>query len=331
MQTAMILEELAMGRHLDGTMAGAGFARLMDGEMTCAQAGSFLMGLRMKGETASEMAEAVHAALVRAVPVPGVEGATIDIVGTGGDGRSSFNCSTATALTLAGMGHRVVKHGNRAVSSSCGSADAVEGLGLPMEVDAADVPQELARRGFVFLFAPRFHPAFRNVMPIRRELGVRTLFNLLGPLLNPARPSHILLGVARPELLPLMAATLRRTGVRRGAVVHGAGGYDELTPMGPARVLLLDGDADHTLDVNPAAYGFAPCTPEDLVVRDREEAVQVLRALLSGNGPQAMRDMLAFNVGMSLYLLHEGRDLATCMEEARAGVAAGAGGKVLHA
>lgn len=326
-----ILETLATGHDLCPEMAGTGFSSLMDGDMTPAQAGSFLMGLRMKGETAEEMTEAVRAALARAVTVRGVDAPSIDIVGTGGDGRLSFNCSTATALTLAGMGHKVVKHGNRAVSSSCGSADAIEGLGLPLEVEAGDVPAMLRERGFAFLFAPRFHPAFRHVMPIRRELGVRTLFNLLGPLLNPARPTHMLLGVARDALMPLMAETLRRTGAARAAVVHGAGGYDELTPLGPARVLLLHSGTVTEMMVDPARYGIEPCTPEDLVVRDKEDAVRVLRELLAGSGPRAMRDMLVFNVGMALHLLHEERPLEDCMTEARLAVANGAGRKVLHA
>lgn len=162
------------------------------------------------------MAHAVGIALGRANRVEGLEGDCIDVVGTGGDGRNSFNCSTATALTLAGMGYRVVKHGNRAVSSSCGSADALEGLGFPLDVAPEDVRRLLDERNFAFLFAPNFHPAFRNVGPIRRELGIRTLFNLLGPLINPARPTHILLGVARPELVELLAETLRQSHIRQG-------------------------------------------------------------------------------------------------------------------
>ena len=331
MNTSNILETLATGRNLCVDMAGTGFARLMDGEMSPAQAGSFLMGLRMKGETPDEMAAAVRAALQRAVPVAPVGGACIDIVGTGGDGRSSFNCSTATALTLAGMGHQVVKHGNRAVSSSCGSADAIEGLGLPLDAEPRDIPAMLAARRFAFLFAPRFHPAFSNVMPIRRELGVRTLFNLLGPLINPARPTHILLGVARPGLLPLMGETLRRTGNTTAALVHGAGGYDELTPIGAAQVLLLRQEGRQELTVNPADYGIRPCTEEALAVHGRDEAVRVLRELLAGGGPQAMRDMLVLNVGMALFLLHGERPLHDCMLEARTAVSAGAGRRVLHA
>lgn len=334
--TSTILETLATGMDLAPELAEVGFSRLMDGEMTSAQAGSFLMGLRMKGETPQELTEAVRAALARAVRVMGIEGPTIDIVGTGGDGRSSFNCSTATALTLAGMGHRVVKHGNRAISSSCGAADAVEALGLPLELEPEDVPRLVEQCNFAFLFAPRFHPAFRNVMPIRRELGVRTLFNLLGPLLNPARPTHMLLGVARAELLPLMARTLLLTGVRRAAVVHGSGGYDELTPMGPAHVMLLEGDGQgrgtlKEISVDPAEYGIAPCVSADLAVPDRDTAVRVLRDLLSGGGPAPMRDMLVLNVGLALHLLEPGLALSDAMTAARLALAAGAGGKVLHA
>ena len=166
-----ILDSLAAGQDLTADMAAAGFADIMDGRMTPAQAGCFLMGLRMKGETPLEMAHAVGIALGRANRVEGLEGDCIDVVGTGGDGRNSFNCSTATALTLAGMGYRVVKHGNRAVSSSCGSADALEGLGFPLDVAPEDVRRLLDERNFAFLFAPNFHPAFRNVGPIRRELG----------------------------------------------------------------------------------------------------------------------------------------------------------------
>lgn len=149
--------------------------------MTPAQAGSFLMGLRMKGESALELAHATRAALARAVRVDGVSGVSIDVVGTGGDGRNSFNCSTATSLVLAGMGYKVVKHGNRAVSSKCGSADALEALGIGLDKNPASVAEMVRRRNFAFLFAPHFHPAFKNIGPLRKELGVRTPFQYPGP------------------------------------------------------------------------------------------------------------------------------------------------------
>ena len=326
-----ILDALAAGQDLTADMAAAGFADIMDGRMTPAQAGCFLMGLRMKGETPLEMAHAVGIALGRANRVEGLEGDCIDVVGTGGDGRNSFNCSTATALTLAGMGYRVVKHGNRAVSSKCGSADALEGLGVNLDVNPAEVGNILHDRNFVFLFAQRFHPCFRNIAPIRNELGIRTLFNLLGPLINPSRPTHILLGVARPNLVRLMAETLAQSSVHRAAVVCGAGGYDEITPIGPNEMIILNDGKLEPLTLDPADYGIPACTPEDLAVSSRDEAVAVLRELLAGRGPEAMRNMLALNVGMSIYLLEGKLPLATCIAKAREALASGVGGRVLHA
>ncbi|MDE5880084.1 MAG: anthranilate phosphoribosyltransferase, partial [Desulfovibrio sp.] len=242
------------------------------------------------------------------------------------------NCSTAASLTLAGMGYRVVKHGNRAVSSTCGSADALEALGVDLDADPAAVAESVARRNFAFLFAPRFHPAFKNIGPLRRELGVRTLFNILGPMINPARPSHLLMGVARPELVELVAQTLRQTPLRCGAVVCGAGGYDEVTPMGPAVAALLRDGEVRPLKLDPADYGLAhTCRPRDLAVRNREEAVAILKELLAGRGPEAMLDMVALNVGLAVYLLEDALDLGTAMARAKEAVRAGVGREVLHA
>jgi anthranilate phosphoribosyltransferase len=279
---------------------------------------------------------AVNAVLARAVPVPRIPGPVIDVVGTGGDCKFSFNCSTATALTLAGMGHKVLKHGNRSVSSRSGSADVLEQLGIPLDTEPEDVPDMLARENFVFLFAPKYHPAFKHVMPIRRELGVRTLFNLLGPLVNPARPTHHLLGVSRKEMLPLMAETLARKSSATGAVVCGAGGYDEVTPLGAASVIFVDNGHTAGGDLDPAAYGIPPCEDAELAVGGPEEAGAVLRELLRGEGPKPMRDMLALNVGLALYLLdsspkragpkgHDAAVMARSMNRAMRAVADGAG------
>lgn len=325
-----ILDKLAAGEDLTGEMAASAFADMMDGRMTPAQAGSFLMALRMKGESPLEMAHAVGIGLSRALRVEGIEGNCIDIVGTGGDGRSSFNCSTATALSLAGMGYKVVKHGNRAVSSKCGSADALEGLGFPLNINPEEVRGMLNEHNFAFLFAPHFHPSFRNVGDIRRELGIRTLFNLLGPLINPARPSHILLGVARPELVELLAETLKHSHVIKAAVVHGAGGYDELTPIGISRVILLKEGKLTPMDVNPADYGIKPCTPEDLAVHSRDEAVATLKQLLAGEGPAPMKDMIILNLGLGIYLMEDNMPLDIAMAKAREAVSAGIGRKALH-
>ena len=210
-------------------------------------------------------------------------------------------------------------------------ADALEGLGVNLDVNPAEVGKILHDQNFVFLFAQRFHPCFRNIAPIRNELGIRTLFNLLGPLINPSRPTHILLGVARPNLVKLMAETLAQSSVHRAAVVCGAGGYDEITPIGPNEIIILDDGKLEPLTLDPADYGIPACTPEDLAVSSRDEAVAVLRELLAGRGPEAMRNMLALNVGMSIYLLEGKLPLATCIAKAREALASGVGGRVLHA
>lgn len=326
-----ILERLALRQDLPAEMAASAFSALLDGRMSPSQAGSFLMGLRMKGESPLELAHATRAALARAVRVEGLSGPCVDVVGTGGDGRSSFNCSTATALVLAGMGYKVVKHGNRAVSSTCGSADALESLGIPLDISPESVPEMVRSQNFAFLFAPRFHPAFAHIGSIRRELGVRTLFNLLGPLINPARPSHLLMGVARPELVPLLAETLRQNDMHRAIIVCGAGGYDELTPLGPATLMLLHQGRLENLTLEPASFGITPCSPEELAVHSREEAVTVLRQLLDGHGPEAMRQMLILNVGLALFLLEQDASMRLCMLKAREAVVGAAGRRFVHA
>ena len=204
-----ILDTLGNSLDLSAEQAAFAFRELFEGDLSQAQAGALLMGLRAKGETPLELAAAARAGLERAHLVTNLptDRPILDIVGTGGDLSNSFNCSTAVSLYLAALGHRVVKHGNRAVSSSSGSADALEGLGIRLDTGPDEVAAELARQGFVFLFAPHYHPSFAHIAPVRRELGVRTLFNLMGPLLNPARPSHQLLGVGQARALGLMAET----------------------------------------------------------------------------------------------------------------------------
>lgn len=330
-EIAKILDTLAQGEDLNAEMAAAGFSALMDNDLSPAQSGAFLAALRIKGESALELAHATRAALARSIRVPGLSGDTIDIVGTGGDGRNSFNCSTAASLIMAGLGYRVVKHGNRAVSSKCGSADALEALGIRLESDPAAALESLEKNNFTFLFAPNFHPVFKNIGPLRKELGIRTLFNILGPMINPARPNHLLMGVARPELVRLVADTLLQTPLYRGAVVCGAGGYDEMTPIGPAAIPVLTDGKMEIIHFDPARYGIKNCAPADLAVTDRENAVQTLRALLQGNGPKPMRDMLTLNVALAIYVMEDDRlDLDQCMEKARDAVNSGIGMRTLE-
>lgn len=316
------LTALSSGQDLTTEQADAVFEELFSGDMTHAQAGALLMGLRTKGETAIEVAAGVRAALREAKLIKGINSPCIDTCGTGGDCSNSFNCSTAVALYLADMGYLVTKHGNRAVSSSCGSADVLEDLGVSLGTTAAEARDVLVQDKFVFLFAPNYHPAFGKVAPIRKELGIPTLFNLMGPLLNPARPTHQILGVGRPEIMRLMAEVLALTNVEKAYVVHGAGNFDELTPFGVNDAILVQNGELTEVQVNPANYGFTAASPEDVAVRDRADALVTIRKVLAGNAPQAMMDMVALNLGAAISLL-DSVSLEEGMEKAKAKVAEG--------
>lgn len=335
MKTSTILDRLIERHNLSPEEAEFAFSALMDGEMTPSQAGAFLLTLRAKGETPQEMSAAVQGALQRAHLVTGVAGDYADVVGTGGDGKQCFNCSTATALTLAGLGCRIVKHGNRAVSSSSGAADALELLGYPLDLDAASIADSVEKYGFAFCFAPHFHPCFKNIAPIRRELGVRTLFNLLGPMINPSRPPLMMMGVASPQLVPAIAAVLAQGGsYRRALVFCGAGGYDELTLFGPATACLVQGTEVRRIVLTPEEWGFevVPPTPENeaaLQVATREEAAAALRALLAGQGTPAMAEMTAFNVAVGLWLFYPELSKQECTDRARLALAGGVGGNIV--
>ncbi len=338
-----ILETLAQGRDLKRSQADDAFGRLMRGELSEAQAAALLMGLRAKGETADELAAGVAACLQHTRMVPGIGGSgqstppmpevRIDTCGTGGDNKGSFNCSTCVALVLAAMGHKVVKHGNRSVSSTCGSADVLEAMGLPLDLGPEDVPAALEKDNFAFLFAPNFHPAFKYVVPVRKALGIRTLFNMMGPLLNPARPTHQILGVPQKAMMPLMARTLVENGVTRAAVVHGHGGYDELCPFGPNTILWVrDGKIEEEI-LDPLAIGLGGGTPANVQVNNKAEALDVLRDLLDGHGPVVMQQMLLLNLTVALMLLDDDMDLYGATMKARLALMSGDAGRkfqVMH-
>ena len=247
------------GRSLTDSEASAAMNALMSGEVDEVQAAALLTGLRMNGETVDEvvgLARAMreHALRVDLSDLPRLA----DTAGTGGSGKHTFNASTAAAFVLAGCGVPVAKHGNRAMSSSVGSADVLEALGGQISVSPDAAAALIREVGFGFLFAQAFHPAMRFVGPIRRRIGVRTVFNILGPLTNPARATHQLIGVARPELGPLMAAALGRLGVRRGLVVHGHEGLDEVSPTGETTCWQVDGEHLTQFTVSPEDFQIRP-------------------------------------------------------------------------
>ncbi|GAB4514543.1 MAG: anthranilate phosphoribosyltransferase [Anaerolineae bacterium] len=281
--------------------AEAAMDTIMAGEATPAQIGAFLVALRMKGETVEEIAgcaRSMRRAAVRVSPNRG--GPIVDTCGTGGDRTGTFNISTTTAFVVAGAGMAVAKHGNRSVSSKCGSADVLEALGVNLMLSADQVARCIDEVGIGFMFAPNFHPAMRYAIGPRRELGVRTVFNILGPLTNPAFATHQVLGVYDPALTEVMARVLAEMGSRAAFVVHGADGLDELSTTGVNRVSrLVDGRVE-TFDLDPTELGLPRARVEDLLGGDAQENAALCRRILSGEERGPRRDVVLLNAAAAL-------------------------------
>jgi anthranilate phosphoribosyltransferase len=292
------IEQLLAGTPLAREEARGVMDQVMAGEMTPAQVAGILIALRAKGEAVDEMAGFVDSMRAHATPLRVPQGA-IDTCGTGGDRAGTFNISTAAALVAAGTGVAVAKHGNRAASSRCGSADVLEALGVDITLGPSGVEACLREAGMGFCFAPTFHPAMRHAGPARRELGVRTVFNVLGPLANPGRVRRQALGVGAPGLAPLMIRVLKDLGHERALVFYGEDGLDELTTTGPSRVFqLIDSElSDYELD--PARLGLERSRPEDLLGGTPPENASLIRRILAGEvGPR--RDVVLLNAAAAL-------------------------------
>jgi len=304
------LERLLCGRDLEIEGVDGLLDELAAEETPRALQGAFLTALRAKGESPAELAALARALLGRARPVPRDPARPcLDTAGTGGDGTRSFNLSSAAALLAAALGIPVAKHGNRAVSSRSGSADLYEALGLRIPRTGDEAAAALARDGFVFLFAPHYHPATAVLASVRRELGVRTVFNLLGPLVNPARPTHQLLGAATPEVAAKLARALLHLEPERAFVVHGDG-FDEATPCGPFLVLEVGRGRIEERWVSPESFGLGHCRPEDLAGGDPAENARLLRELFEGRRGGPLRDAVCLNAALALLLVgleHEPR------------------------
>jgi anthranilate phosphoribosyltransferase len=303
-------------------LSDAHMRRLMDDLITgrCGEpeAAALLVALRMKGETVAEVAVAAAALREHMVHLDIGHDNVLDTAGTGGDGTGTFNISTAAALIAAGVGVRVVKSGNRAVSGRCGSADVLAQLGVTVEAGPDWSRRCLERTGFAFCFAPHFHPATRNVAALRRRLGVRTLFNCLGPLSNPAGAGFQLIGVGRPELLDLMAGALARLGTRHGLLVWGRDGLDEVTLSGPTAVREVRQGTVTPLEWTPGDFGLDPCKLDELVCVGPAESAAAIRDLLDGrDGP--MRRVALANAAAALLAAERVTDLkegVACAQEA---------------
>lgn len=320
-----VLEPLLAGEDLPAETTEACFTALMAGEWSEPEQAAFLIALRAKGETPGEVAAAARVLRSFAVAVPSSRTPLIDTCGTGGDGAHTLNISTGAALVAAACGVAVAKHGNRSVSSRCGSADVMEALGVPLELEPERLGALLGEVGFAFLFAPRLHPAMRAVMPVRRALGVRTVFNLLGPLANPAGVRRQVVGVYSRAVMGLVAGALAELGAERAWVVHGNDGLDELSVCAPTLVIeVRDGQVRGETVVDPEALGIRRAGHTELAGGGAAENAARLRAILAGEERSAAADAVALNAAAALVVAGAAPDLATGLERSRSSLAAGA-------
>lgn len=329
-QTQAAIHKIFARHDLSVAEADAAMTEIMEGSATPAQIGAFLAALRMKGETVDEITGCAHAMKRSAVQVtPDIGDAMlVDVVGTGGDNSGTFNISTTTAFVVAGHGVKVAKHGNRSVSSKCGSADVLAALGVNLQTNAEQAAECIETVGFAFLFAPVYHPAMKNAIGPRRELAARTVFNILGPLTNPAGATNLLLGVYDPALTEPMAQVLRQMGARAAYVVHGAGGLDELSLAGPNRISHLHQGQVHTYDFDAEELGLTNAPLAEILGGTAEENATITRAILGGTLHGPKRDAVLLNAAFALST--ECGDLQAGLAEARESLDSGNALRVLE-
>jgi len=324
-----ILRALAARRDLTAGEARAAMAEILEGAATPAQIAGFIVALRMKGETVDELVGLVDAMVAAAerVDLPATT-AAIDVVGTGGDQAHTINVSTLAALTVAGAGGKVCKHGNRAASSATGAADLLEALGVRLDCGPADVARCVEGAGIGFCFAPRFHPAMRHAGPPRRELGIPTAFNILGPLANPARVRRLLVGVADASMADRMAGVLAARGCDRAMIVHGDDGLDELTVSTTSQVVeLRDGELTR-YELDPTAFGLEVAPRESLRGGDPATNAELARAVLAGE-PGPHRDVVCLNAAAALVVAGVAGDVKAGLEVAQASIDGGGAARAL--
>jgi anthranilate phosphoribosyltransferase len=320
------IAKVARGERLTEQEAGSAMTLIMDGEATPAQIGALLVGMAVRGETEDEIVGFARTMRARAVPLT-AKGA-VDTCGTGGDGAGTFNISTVASLVVAACGVPVAKHGNRSASGSCGSADVLEALEVRIDAPVEVVQRCLDDVGWTFLFAPGFHASTRHAVGPRKELGIRTAFNLLGPLTNPAVPSAQIVGVPRPELTEFLARCLRRLGVARAWVVHGSG-IDEMSLCGPTRVTAFDDGEMRTFTVRPEDAGLDPCAAPALQGGDARANADIARRVLEG-GRGPTRDVVLLNAAAALLVAGRVKDLRAGVAEAGRAVDEGRAGALLR-
>jgi anthranilate phosphoribosyltransferase len=317
------LARLLDGHDLTRDEAREAMNTIMLGDATQAQIAGFLVALRAKGETADEIAGCAEAMREHVLEVRPRRDDLVDTAGTGGDGKRTLNISTAAALVAAAAGAGVAKHGNRAASSQTGSADVLEALGLELELPSERIAQSIDELGFGFMFAQAHHPAMKHAAPVRRELGTRTVFNVLGPLTNPARARAQVVGVYSPSLVRPIADALLQLGARRAFVVHGAGGIDELSPVGPSPVCeVVDGGVRERM-IDPEELGVGRCSVEDLAGGSPAENAAAIRAVFAGE-QGGRREAIVLNAAGAIAAAGRAEDLREGLELARAAIDTGA-------
>jgi len=331
MTVQQALARLLDGHDLSRDEARAVMNEIMEGEATPAQIGGFLVALRLKGETADEIAGCAEAMREHVLTVRPKRDDLVDTAGTGGDAARTINISTAAALVAAAAGAGVAKHGNRAVSSASGSADVLEALGFRLELPRAEIERSIDELGFGFLFAPTHHPAMRHAAPVRRELAARTVFNVLGPLTNPAGARAQVVGVYAPSLVRTIAEVLAQLGARRAFVVHGAAGIDELSPAGPNLVCEVVEGRVREREIDPLDLGIPRCDPSELRGGSPAENAAVIRAVFSGAERGAKRDAILLNAAGAIAAGGHAEDLREGLDAARQAVDSGAAGERLEA
>jgi len=316
-----LIGKVATGATLTRDEAAHAFDRMMSGEATPSQMGALLMGLRVRGETVEEITGAVTTMRAKMLPVEAPKEA-IDVVGTGGDASGSYNISTCAALIVGGVGVPVAKHGNRALSSRSGAADVLTALGVRIDLDPLAISRCIKEAGVGFMFAPAHHPAMKNVGPTRVELGTRTIFNLLGPLSNPAGVTRQMVGVFSRQWVEPLAQVLKNLGAERAYVVHGSDGLDEITTAGPTAVAALENGAVRTFEITPDDVGLAKADPEALRGGNAGENAEALNGVLAGKqGPY--RDVAIFNAAAALVVAGRAKDLREGVARARQSIDSG--------
>jgi len=324
------LSKIVSGSNLSEAEMSEILSEILSGEVTDAQIGAFMAALATKGETFEELAGAAKAMRRKARRIQASAGTVVDTCGTGGDGAKTFNISTTTAFVVAGCGVTVAKHGNRSISSQCGSADLLETLGVKLDTDPELVEEAVQEIGIGFLFAPIYHSAMRFAANARKEVGLRSIFNMLGPLTNPAAANCQLLGVYAPELTEMFAEALKLLGIKRAYVVHGHDGLDEMSVCAATRVSELSDGAIRTYDILPEHYFGKQAEPEDLVGGDPEMNAEITRKILQGEeGPK--RDVVLLNAAAALTAAGKSGDLEGGIGLAEASIDEGAAAAKLEA